>query len=102
MHLIELFLPTGRGDGRAIPPARIEAIVAELADRFGGATAFLRAPAKGLWKPASGKVSEDRIVIVQIMVEEIDEAWWRDYRARLEREFQQEEILVRATACRVL
>jgi len=47
-------------------------------------------------------VTEDRIVIVQIMVEAIDEGWWRDFRTRLEREFQQEEILIRATACRVL
>ena len=52
MHLVELFLPTSRGDGEPIPPERLEAIVAGLADRFGGATAFLRSPAKGLCKAA--------------------------------------------------
>ena len=102
MQLVELVLPTNRGDGEPIPPARLEAIVGELADRFGGATAFLRAPATGLWKPEPGKVTEDRIVIIQIMVEDIDEPWWRACRERLEREFQQEEVLIRATECRLL
>jgi hypothetical protein len=67
-----------------------------MADRFGGATAFTRTPATGLWKDANG-VERDRLVIVEVMVEELDAAWWRGYRSRLEREFQQERILIRAT-----
>lgn len=102
MHLVELFLPLDHGDGTAIPPARIEAIVGELAGRFGGVTAFLRSPAKGLWKPEATGITEDQIVVVQVMVEELDLAWWRGLRADLEREFAQEEVLIRAIECRTL
>ena len=72
-----------------------------LADRFGGATAFTRSPAEGLWKEADD-VEHDRMVIVEVMVEEIDKPWWSAYRSRLEQEFQQKEILIRATQCQNL
>ena len=71
MFVVELFLPLARGDGMPVASAEIEGIVAGMADRFGGATAFTRSPAEGLWKEAD-EVEHDRIVIVEVMVEEID------------------------------
>lgn len=98
MHLIELFLPCDRGDGSPVPESEIQQIVAELADRFGGATAFTRSPATGLWK-AEGAVEVDKIIIVEVMVEDLDMPWWRAYREQLETELQQEQVLIRATLC---
>jgi hypothetical protein len=99
MNIIEIFLPLDTGAGAAVPLETIEGLVAGLADRFGGATAFTREPAEGLWKSAT-TMQRDRIIIVEVVVEEVDEAWWRDYRTRLEAEFDQEEIMIRVTACR--
>lgn len=99
MNLIEVFLPLDKGSGAPVNAERIEAIVKELADRFGGATAFTREPADGLWK-RSAVVERDRIVIVEVMVSEVDGAWWHSLRRRLEEEFEQQEILIRVTACR--
>ena len=45
MYLVEVFLPLERGDGGKVASSRLEAIVAALAELFGGATAFLRSPA---------------------------------------------------------
>lgn len=101
MFAIELFLPLNRGDGTAIPQAEIETVISVLAECFGGATALTRSPAQGLWKNG-GKVVEDRIIIVEVMVDDIDEAWWQDYRAGLEKQLQQEQIVIRATRCRTL
>lgn len=101
MVLIEVFLPLEDGDGRDVPRQRIEEIVAELAKRFGGATAFTRSPAKGLWKERAA-LAEDRIVIVEVMTDEIDPEWWGRYRRALEIELRQERILIRATECRAL
>ena len=64
MHLVELFVPLNRGDGSPVKPNEIQALVRRLADRFGGATAFSRAPADGLWKDGSA-MSHDRIVIIE-------------------------------------
>ena len=101
MYLVEIFLPLARGDGAPVPFKEIEGLVADMADRFGGATAFTREPAKGLWKEA-GDVQRDDIVIVEVMVEELDDAWWHERRDRLQRQFAQEQILIRATRCQVI
>lgn len=101
MEIVEVFLPLQTGSGVAIDPEIIEGIIGGLADRFGGATAFTRAPAEGLWKQ-NRQIRKDRVIIVEVMVDEIDEAWWRDYRRRLEVEFEQDEVMIRVTACRII
>jgi hypothetical protein len=37
-----------------------------------------------------------------VMTEELDEAWWRDRRGALERDFRQDTVIVRAQEVRVL
>lgn len=98
MKVVEVFLPLDTGGGAPVAVERIEEIVRDLADRFGGATAFTREPADGLWKRAAS-IERDRIIIIEVMAGSLDEAWWRGYRASLEREFEQTEILIRVTDC---
>lgn len=98
MHVIEIFLPLNRRDGAAQPAERIGELRRELLERFGGLTAFTRAPAEGLWADESDRVERDRIVILEVMAEEIDRGWWTALRERLERELDQEEVLIRASA----
>jgi hypothetical protein len=101
MYVTELFLPLDRGHGSEVPDEEIQEIVTMLADRFGGATAFTPAPALGLWK--SGKtMAQDRIVIVEVMVDTLDVAWWSSCRAQLERRFLQDQVLIRAVRADVL
>lgn len=97
MHVIEIFLPLKRNDGSDQSRALFGRIRGELIDRFGGLTAFTRAPAEGLWDNGKG-VDRDAIVIFEVMAHEINHAWWADFRARLEAMFDQEEILIRASA----
>jgi hypothetical protein len=73
----------------------------ELAERFGGVTAFTRAPAEGIWKE-DGQTNRDDIVVVEVMVEDPDRAWWRAYRADLEGRFRQDAIVVRAMPVEIL
>jgi hypothetical protein len=101
MNVVEVFLPLDTGRGEPLPPETIEGLVAGLSDRFGGATAYTREPAEGLWKRAT-TIERDRIIVVEVMVDEVDEQWWSAYRERLEREFAQDRVLVRVTACRTL
>jgi hypothetical protein len=95
MHLVQLLLPLKDEDGKPFPRASYRRIREVLTDRFGGLTAYTRAPAEGLWDQGD-EVAHDDIVIYEVMVPELDHAWWSEYRAALEAEFEQEELVVRA------
>lgn len=98
MHLIQLFLPLYDDAGAPLPKAEFDAVRAELTERFGGVTAFVRAPAVGLWEDDGGRVQRDDVVLLEVMAGHIDRAWWSAWRTRLETRFRQDEVLVRATA----
>lgn len=68
----------------------------ELFERFRGVTAYLRAPAKGLWTSPEGEIEADDVVMVEVVVPTFDRPWWRDYAATLAARFDQETIHVRA------
>src|SRR5690349_16128145 len=96
MHLIEIFLPLSDNEGRAFARDEFDRVRRELTDRFGGVTAFARAPAEGVWKEG-GEETRDQIVIFQVMAERLDREWWKGFRVELERRFRQEELLIRAS-----
>jgi len=96
MHLVELLLPTYDNDGRPFGAAALNRVRDELAARFGGVTAFSRAPAEGVWEEG-GEVSRDQIVVFEVMADALDRGWWGAYRAELERRFRQEKLIIRAT-----
>ena len=102
MFVVELFIPLEKPDGTAVPVNVFERIKTELTERFGGVTAHLQSPAEGAWKPEAEDVIHDRIAIFEVMVEDVDTAWWRDHRHRLEVELDQHRILARLHQVTVL
>ena len=98
MHLLQLFLPVYDASQRPFPRAMFDAVRAELAERYGGVTAYLRSPAVGLWEDGEGECVRDDVLLFEVMVEAIDRPWWFEYRRELERRFAQDEILLRASA----
>ena len=97
MHVIEILLPLRRNDGSPQPDGLFGKVRRELVEQFGGLTAFTRSPAEGLWEDGDD-VEQDEIVIFEVMAGEVDRSWWREFRARLERDFDQEEVVIRAMA----
>lgn len=97
MYLVQLLLPLYDNDGHPFPAAPYARLRAELTERFGGLTAYSRAPAEGVWEEG-GERQRDDIVVYEVMVEQLDRAWWSGLRLRLERAFSQEELIVRAEA----
>jgi hypothetical protein len=95
MHLIEILLPLYDNDGKPIPSELYARVREELVGLYGGLTAFSRSPAEGVWEEG-GERSHDDIVIFEVMSNYLDRAWWRRFRERLESDFRQEEIVVRA------
>ncbi|MBA9033891.1 hypothetical protein [Rhizobium leguminosarum] len=91
-YLVEILLPTIRSRPTR---ATLDSVRKELTERFGGVTLHVNAPAEGLWED-DGHVEEDRIIVVEVMVDDLNRPWWSSYRADLEARFRQEEIVVRA------
>ena len=91
-----MLLPVYDNAGRRVPHERFARIRDELTERFGGVTAFLRSPAQGTWKEESGEVDRDEVVMCEVVVEALDRRWWDSYRQRLEADFGQREVMIRA------
>lgn len=100
MHLVQLLLPLYDHTGRSFDPAHYVQIRQTLTERFGGLTAYTRAPAAGLWKDEEQTIRDD--VVVYEVMEELDRDWWSVYREALRRAFQQDELMVRAQVVEVL
>ena len=96
MHLVQLLLPLYDNAGAPFPRTRYEQVTAELTREFGGLTAYSRSPAEGLWREEGERTQRDDIVVYEVMVESLDEGWWRRYREELERRFAQDRLVVRA------
>lgn len=96
MYLIEILLPQSDNEGQAFAPEKVAKVRETLTDRFGGVTAFTRAPAKGTIS-MGGKIVHDDILVFETMVGSLETEWWARYRKELEREFTQDEIVIRAT-----
>ena len=103
MFLVQILLPLYDNDGHAFEASEYMRLRHELADRFGGVTAYMRAPARGVWRhEETGETSRDDIVIFEVMVHDLDREWWTGFRKELETHFRQESVIVRALTSVVL
>lgn len=102
MYLIQLLLPLYDNDGEDLPKSLFVAVRDELVQQFGGLTAYSRAPAHGLWCEGDEETVRDDLVIHEVMSDDLDRAWWENYRGTLERRFRQEQVLIRAHQIEVL
>ena len=102
MFLVQLLLPIRDEAGTPFPREHYDTLARELTDRFGGVTAYTRAPASGLWEEPSGEKVRDDVVIYEVMVEMLDAKWWAGVRQRLEARFTQQELVIRALKMRRL
>lgn len=84
MHLIQILLPLTDDDGETFAPELYERLNQELTARFGGVTSYTRSPAEGRWHQG-GETEHDEIAVVEVMVGEVDRAWWAALRERLTR-----------------
>lgn len=101
MHLVQILLPLFDNHGQRLPKAEYDRVRDELTERFGGLTAFSRAPAEGLWQQG-GRTARDDIVVLEVMTERVDRPWWAAYRRELEGRFRQESIVVRVQPIELL
>ena len=95
MYLVQLLLPLYDNAGVRFEPKLLNEVRNELVERFGGITAYSRAPAHGLWHDSAQLVRDD-LIIYEVMTETLDRRWWGRYREQLESRFQQQSLVVRS------
>jgi hypothetical protein len=100
MFLIQLLLPSARESSTADP--RLGDTRRELVAQFGGATAYLRAPAYGEWTSPEGARESDTVVMVEVVAPCFDGEWWRPYERTLAARFDQQVVHIRAMTVDIL
>jgi hypothetical protein len=96
LYLIQLFLPLRDNAGRVIARRNFDVLTDELTLRFGGMTSYSRAPAKGLWKQPGRRTQRDDVIVYEVQSPKLERRWWHARRLKLQKDFRQQEILIRA------
>lgn len=95
MNLIQIFLPRYDNNKKLFDRSLYVDLRNKLKDEFGGVTFYLNTPAEGLWTDETGKTNYDELIIAEVMTEQLDKAWWQQFKKNLEDIFRQDEILIR-------
>ena len=96
MYLVQLLLPLYDNEGHAFEASEYVRLRAELADRFGGVTAYTRAPARGVWKDDSGETTQRRYRDFRSDDDRSGSRLVDRFRKELEDRFRQDTLIVRA------
>jgi hypothetical protein len=100
VFLIQVLIPIDSETARE--DERVGRTRLELVERFGGITAYVQTPAQGEWISPGGRRERDRIVMVEVVAEQFDRAWWRSYARTLALRFDQDVIHVRGLRIELL
>jgi hypothetical protein len=101
MHLVQLLLPVANNAGQRFAASLYEDVANELTENFGGVTAYSRSPAEGRWQSGTSEHHDD-VLVVEVMVDHLDPAWWSELRQKLAATFRQESLVIRAQAIKLL
>jgi hypothetical protein len=96
MYLVQILLPLYTNNRQLFPDEAYESVRETLTEQYGGVTAYQRSPALGHWKQTDLSIIRDDIVVFEVMLEELDRAWWSNYREQLRQSFEQDKLIVRA------
>ena len=61
--VVQLILPVYDNSGQLFPSELSKRVRMELTQKFGGLTAYTRAPAEGTWRDEEGRTQRDDVVI---------------------------------------
>lgn len=91
----DIYLPLNYNDGKPIEPEKFKITKDELVDRFGGLSTIPGEGHIGGWWKVGNIIMEDRLVIWRVQVPgEHDDRFWKSYKEKLKRRFDQQEILI--------
>ncbi len=90
-----MLLPIKDENGGLFPEHYFTDLRDALAIKFGGITIYSRSPVKGLWKESGSSLVADEMIIYEIMMQDVDLAYWKAQKLRLQKLLHQDEIMMR-------
>lgn len=102
MRLLQIFLPVRDNKTKPFPNGHYTRLRKTLTHKFGGLTAYTRAPAEGLWKDDQNSAQRDDMVIFEVMAAAVDKPWWKKFNKELQQTFAQDEIIIRVQKVKIL
>ena len=93
-YLVQILLPVATRDGQPIESRPFEIVKEDLTQRFGGVTTYTRSPAESRWRVDRTHIED--VVVFEVLCNDLDRHWWNAYRQRLESDFRQQSVVVRA------
>lgn len=95
MHIVNIYLPQVNNAGIAFNEAIYLRIRIELIQKFGGLTQYDQVPAIGYWKENADKpISKDLVIHYEVICNRLTKKYWADFRLRMEKTFEQTQILI--------
>ena len=95
MHIVNIYLPQVNNAGLAFNEDIYLSIRKELIQKFGGLTQYDQVPAIGYWKENADKpISKDLMIHYEVICSTLTKKYWEEFRQRLEKIFQQTQILI--------
>lgn len=95
MHIVNIYLPQINNAGIAFNEDIYLSIRTELIQKFGGLTQYDQVPAIGYWKENADKpISKDLVIHYEVICNTLSKKYWAESRLRLEKAFQQTQILI--------
>jgi len=96
VFLIQILLPVQDDRGEEYSRKLYSDLARDLTTRFGELTAYTQAPVNGFWEKGPGRAFREPVVTFEVMVDAVDREWWAAIRERLEIQFAQRDLVVRA------
>lgn len=93
--LFEIFLPIKDNRGKTFSTTNFDKLQKVLTEKFGGVTIHKRSPVKGIWSNPDSKNEKDELIIIEVMASNTDKLFWSQLKKKLEKQFNQDEILIR-------
>jgi inorganic pyrophosphatase len=93
--LIQLFLPIENEAGKPFPDKYFSAVKQQLTSKFDGLSIYENAPVSGRWKDDKAETIKDRLLIFEVMADELEIPYWEKYKQDLQKQFKQESIVIR-------
>ncbi len=95
MHIVNIYLPQVNNAGIAFNEAIYLRTRIELIQKFGGLTQYDQVPAIGYWKENADKpISKDLVIHYEVICNRLTKKYWADFRLRMEKTFEQTQILI--------